>query len=148
MHFPSNAELLRERLQFRLQRPLARDDEFGLGEFPRKDRKGTNGRSDAFLLDQPAGLQDSPVAVGRKFPRHRRELVERNSGAINSNLFRRATEFDQAISQRLRSSQNDRDGIEENAQFFYIIFNILLDRNIGAMKRNQARSVPFLNEGQ
>src|SRR5438105_11572309 len=97
MHFPSDAELLREPLQFRLQRPLARDDEFGFGKFPRKDRKGTNGRSDAFLLDQPAGLQDLPVAVGWKFPRCRGKFAERNSGAINSNLFRRATEFDQAI---------------------------------------------------
>ena len=101
MHFPSDAELLRERLQFRLQRPLARDDEFGLGKFPRKDRKCTNGRSDAFLVDQPAGLQDLPVAVGWKFPRHHGEFAERDSGAINADLFPRATEFDQAIGQAI-----------------------------------------------
>src|SRR5258707_4420828 len=111
MHFPSNAELLRERLQFRLQRPLARDDEFGFGKFPRKDRKCTNGRSDAFLVDQPASLQDLPVAVGWKFPRHRGKIAERNSGAIDSNLLRRATALDQAISQRLRSRPDERGGI-------------------------------------
>src|SRR5438105_13676558 len=80
MHFPSDAELLREPLQFRLQRSLARDDEFGLGKFLRKDRKSTNGRSDAFFLDQPAGLHNLPVAVGWKFPRRPAEFVERNSG--------------------------------------------------------------------
>src|SRR5437870_8103834 len=109
MHFPSDAELLREPLQFRLQRPLARNDEFGLGKLPGKNRKSTNGRSDTFFLDQSAGLHDLPAAVGWKFPRYHRKFVDRNSGAIDADLFRRATEFDQTIGERLRSSQNNGD---------------------------------------
>jgi hypothetical protein len=60
--------------------------------------------------------------------------VERDSGPIDADLFRRATEFDQAIGQGLGSSQNNGDGIEENAQFSDIIFNLLLDCDVGAVK--------------
>src|SRR5207249_2273794 len=97
MHFLSDAELLRESLQFGLQRPLARNDEFGMCKLLRYHCKSTNSRSDALFLDYPTGLHDLPAAVGGKFPRHHGAFVERDSGTIDADLFSRATEFDQAI---------------------------------------------------
>ena len=67
MHLRSNPELLGQFFEVRLQRTFAGDDELGLRKFLLENREGAERRGDAFLRNQPARLQQSPVAVGRRF---------------------------------------------------------------------------------
>jgi len=50
--------------------------------------------------------------------------MQRDSGAIDAQLFPRASQLGQSIGERLRTCKHERDRVEKTPQFAGIIFNL------------------------
>src|ERR1051325_7430091 len=148
MHVARNSQTGSEHLQFRLERSLAGNEKFSARMVFFENGEGAQAGGDAFFRNQSAGLHHPPAAVRRRLPVHHRKFIERNTGAIDAELLRRTTELREAIGERLRAGEHKRHEPEQAAQLSAIVRDLFLDRDIRAMKRNNARLVPLLDERQ
>src|ERR1041384_3922495 len=132
----------------RLERSLARNDQFRVWKFLLENCEGAERSRHAFFRDQPAGLDETPAAVGGRIAPNKRKFVERNAGAIDPQTFRRTTEREQTFRERFRARQDERHRVEQILQLRSVIANILFLGDVGAVKRNDTRFVPALDERQ
>src|SRR5438876_5509743 len=94
VHVPRNTEPGGEHFQFRLEWSFAGDEKFRMWMVLLKDGEGTQTGGHAFLWNQTAGLHHVPVTIARRLSIYHRKFIQGNTGAIDSQLFGRATELD------------------------------------------------------
>ncbi len=148
MDLSHDPQLFDQFLQMRLERALPRDAQFGQRKFFLKNGERAQRGGDAFFRNQPAGLEQPPAPIDRRFPPHIRELVQRQPRTIDPQTLRRAPQLDQPIRKRTTARKHQRHRAEELLQLRAVIADVLLLRDIGAMKRNHARLIPALDERQ
>src|SRR6266481_5758451 len=99
MYVSKDPQSVGKHLQFWLERSFASDEKFRFGIVFLKNRKSAQARRNALFRNQPARLHDSPFSVGRWLSVHEWKFIERDTSAIDSQLFRRATQANQSVSQ-------------------------------------------------
>ena len=148
MDFAHDPEFFGELFEMRLKRSLARDDQLRVRKFFLENGKRAQRSRDAFFWNQPARLHETPAAVGGLIAPDERKFVERNAGAIDSQPFRRTTKREQSFGERLRPREHQRHRVEQLFQLRSVIADIFFLVHIGAVKRDDTRLVPALDERQ
>ena len=148
MNLVDDPEFLGQFFQVRLERTFAGDDQLGVRKFLLENREGAKRSGHPFLRDEPASLHESPAAILRRLAANKGKFIQRDAGPIDPQAFRRTPQGQQPIRQRVGTRQDERDGVEQVAQFRTVIADVFFLRDIGAVKRNDTRLVPALDEGQ
>ena len=102
-------KLAGERLQFLKLRSFAGNGESRGWKFFPESGERAQGRFQSFLFNQPTRLQQPPLAVARNTAFAKRKISQRNSGPLNFDLLRSATEIDHRLPQRVGTNQNASD---------------------------------------
>src|SRR6266481_3144994 len=111
VYVSKNPQSICEHLQFRLERSFAGNEKFRFGIILLENCKSSQARCNAFFRNQPARLHDSPFAIARRLPVHKWKFIKRDTSAIDSQFFRRTTQADQSVNQRLRTRKHEGNHI-------------------------------------
>src|SRR3954453_16392258 len=101
MNFVDDAKLFRQLLEMALQRPFAGNDQLRVRILFLENGEGAERSRDAFLLNQPACLHQAPPSIHRCLTPDKGELLQRNAGAADAQLFLRATKRHEPFRERL-----------------------------------------------
>src|SRR4030095_7978103 len=115
VYVSKNSQSIGEHFQFWLEWSFAGNEEFRFGIVLLKNRKGAQACRNTLLRNQPARLHDSPFAIARRLPVHEWKFIERDTGAINPQFFRRTTQVDQPVGERLGTSKHEWNCVEKTA---------------------------------
>ena len=110
--------------------------------------KGAKGNRQTFLLDQAAGLQESPFPVLWKAPFAERKFLQRNPSSLDVDLVWVATKIGDGASQRFRANQNQGHCIEHLSRGFSIGWLVHVHHDIRSVKGDDQRVFPRTNQRQ
>ena len=125
MNLVDDPEFLGQFFQVRLERAFAGDDQLGVREFLLENGERAKRSGDPFFRNQAAGLHESPAAVRGRLAANKGKFIQRHAGPVDAQTLRRTTEGQEPIRQRLRTRQDERDGVKQIPQLRAVIADVL-----------------------
>ena len=117
-------------------------------KFLLENRESAKRSGHPFLRNEAARLHEFPAAIARRLATNEWKFIQRDAGPINPQALRRAPQGQKPIGQRSGTREDQRNGVEQAAQFRAVIANVFFLRDIRAVKRNDTRLIPAFDEGQ